>query len=63
MAPVGVATSVVAPSADSAWCAVIGTQGVAGHLADLAVACWVLVVEHDRDLIELADHVVDLGPG
>ncbi|GAA2278508.1 excinuclease ABC subunit UvrA [Nonomuraea roseoviolacea subsp. roseoviolacea] len=23
----------------------------------------VLVVEHDRDLIELADHVVDLGPG
>ncbi|MEV0615772.1 excinuclease ABC subunit UvrA [Nonomuraea sp. NPDC050404] len=23
----------------------------------------VLVVEHDRDLIELADHIVDLGPG
>ncbi|MER6508245.1 excinuclease ABC subunit UvrA [Nonomuraea sp. NPDC001636] len=23
----------------------------------------VLVVEHDRDLIELADHVVDMGPG
>jgi excinuclease ABC subunit A len=23
----------------------------------------VIVVEHDRDTIEAADHVVDLGPG
>jgi excinuclease UvrABC ATPase subunit len=23
----------------------------------------VLVVEHDRDVIEIADHVVDIGPG
>ena len=35
--------------------------GILKRLRDLGNS--VLVVEHDRDMIEVADHVVDLGPG